>query len=451
MMEQTKNSRILVLGAGVTGQASIEALHGNVERLGLVEDNDALAKELEQKHPGLMRETLESLQQNNPYELLLKSPGIVPTHPVVVWAENNGLPVVSDIELAYRLFPDYRMALITGTNGKTTTTSLLAHIGETGGHTVHLLGNIGVGVLPAFFAGNRDDLYVIECSSFQLANSPTLRAPVCGILNLSADHLNWHGSMESYVEAKTSPLRHQVGNDIAVLNLDDPLLRDAAEQAGGRVLPIRMEGACEGYYVDGDRCMDGTVQPAREFYSFHDFPLPGNHNRQNALVAIAMAKSLGIDEEAIRSGLTTFGGVQHRIEYIDTIRGIAYYNDSKGTNVDASIKAIEALPASIRLLAGGTDKKISYAPLFDAFGGKVSALYVYGETKEQLKDTAAEKGFQPVTVCSDLEEAVRRATEDAQSGDIVLLSPASASWDMYPNFEARGDHFRRIVESLPLQ
>lgn len=436
---------VLILGAGVTGLASLEALYERAKRVDLYDDGDAeKLQAILGKYPNVT-----FYQESKPpvladYDFLLKSPGILPGHPVVECARKEGLMVVSDVELAYRLFPDAFICGITGTNGKTTTTALLTHIAQIAGRTVHCLGNIGVGALPAFFDGGEDDLFVIELSSFQLADSPTLRARVAGILNLSPDHLNWHGTMESYIEAKSRIVLSQTKEDVAALNIDDPVLEALAQKAKSRVVPISLTKPVRGFYLEGDQCMrDGVF-----FFDFKNMRLPGAHNRQNALVAIAMAFAMGIDADSIREGLETFQGVAHRIEYVTEIDGVTFYNDSKGTNVDASIKAIEALPAPILLLAGGLDKKISYLPLIEAAKGKVSKLYLYGETKHLIEETAHEAGFLNTQTFEDLEGAVTTAFAQSNGGEIVLLSPASASWDMYPNFETRGEHFKEIVSKL---
>lgn len=435
---------VLVMGAGVTGLAAIEALLPQAKHLAVYDEGgEAVEETLQSRFPGLQRYDPTNPPPLSQFDCLLKSPGISPDHPLLVSAEEVGLAIVSDAELAYRLFPDRQIAGITGTNGKTTTTALLCHIASAE-RTVHCLGNIGVGVLPAFFSGKPDDLYILELSSFQLTHSPTLRTSVCGILNITPDHINWHGSMDAYQQAKQSLLFHQTSGDTAVLNIDDPVIAQMAERAHSRVIPVSLQEKTEGFYKQGLQMMHND----RPFFNLEELRIPGVHNQQNALVAAAMARSLGISDAAIIEGLRSFPGVAHRIEYIGEKDGVLFYNDSKGTNVDASIKAIEALPAPIRLLAGGMDKKVSYQPLTQKLQGRVVKLYLYGETAELIRDTAHGDGFTETELFSDLSEATKAAFAESAAGDRILLSPASASWDMYPNFEARGDHFRAIANEL---
>lgn len=438
------NEKILIMGAGVTGKAALEALLPHAKQLALYDEADEalLAPVREAFSSVQVYRSVETVPLEN-FDLILKSPGIDPGHSLLRVAREKNIPVWSDAELAYRLFPDRTILGITGTNGKTTTTALLCHIAGSE-RMVHCLGNIGVGVLPAFFSGRPDDIYILELSSFQLTHSPSLRTSICGVLNLSPDHLNWHGSMDSYVQAKTNLVLNQKETDLCVLNMDDPILEELAKKTVSKVIPVSLEKEVPGYYKKDGMLMRGD----EDFFDFSELQIPGVHNQQNVLVAVAMAVSLGISDQAVRNGLRTFPGVAHRIEYIGQKDGVRFYNDSKGTNVDASIKAIEALPGPIRLLAGGMDKKVSYAPLIEKLEGKVVKLYLYGETARLLQETAQTHGFTEAEIFPDLSGATETAFKESRPGDMVLLSPASASWDMYPNFETRGEHFRSIANEM---
>lgn len=445
--QQKIEMNILVMGAGVTGKAAIQALLPEAAGVSVYDEGDASFQALlAEQFPGVPLYSKDAPPDLSRFDLLLKSPGIAPDHPLLLQAGQEGTEVVSDAELAYRLFPDRQIAGITGTNGKTTTTALLCHIAKQE-RTVHCLGNIGVGMLPAFFSGDDTDLYVLELSSFQLTHSPTLRTSVCGLLNITPDHINWHGSMEAYAAAKASLLLHQNTGDTAVVNVDDPMLADYAKQARSKVVSVSQTRRDTDWYEQNGVLMRGDDA----FFDFSELRIPGHHNRENALVAAAMAHALGISDSAIREGMRSFPGVAHRIEFLGAKDDVSFYNDSKGTNVDASIKAIEALPYPIRLLAGGMDKKISYLPLIERLEGKVVRVYLYGETARLIENTAHDFGFHDTVLCADLEEATRRAFSDSSAGDTVLLSPASASWDMYPNFETRGDHFRKIARELGVE
>lgn len=438
---------ILIMGGGVTGKAAVHALQRAAKKVALYDEgNEEKRTELSREFPDIPLYSDRKPPNLKKFDVLLKSPGIVPQHGLLQQAERANLPVWSDVELAYRLFPHREILGITGTNGKTTTTALLCYIVSLE-RRVHCLGNIGVGVLPAFFEGSDEDVYVIELSSFQLTHSPSFRAAVSGLLNISPDHINWHGSMEDYVAAKANLLLHQTRKDRAVINMDDPILQEMAKKTKGEIIPVSLENETASYYKK-EQWMMRRGEP---FFSFSDLRIPGVHNQQNALVAAAMAESIGISDGAILQGLRTFPGVAHRIEYIGAKDGVAFYNDSKGTNVDASIKAIEALPRPIRLLAGGMDKKVSYLPLIEKLDPKVVKLYLYGETAPLIRDTAKDYGYAEAEIFADLVEATKKAYQESQAGDKILLSPASASWDMYPNFEARGEHFRQIATEIGVQ
>lgn len=438
-----KEQRILVFGLGVTGKASVEALYNQCATLGVYEDTLSDGIGLKDQYKTLELYCRDEMPDLDKFDFILKSPGILPTHDLIKAAEEKGVSVVSDLELAYQLFPEYNIIGITGTNGKTTTTALVHHILETAGHTAHLLGNIGVGALPAFFSGHADDDYVVECSSFQLHNSPTLRTKVCAILNLTPDHVNWHGTEEAYYEAKLRLPAQQQADDYFIYNANDPILRAAENTMPGHKEPFSFDG--EGYHMEDEWIVKGSER----LFSMESFKLPGRHNLENALAAVAMAESLGVPMDKIKEGVLSFGGVAHRIERLGDIDGVTFFNDSKGTNVDASVKAIEAMHQPIRLLAGGMDKKISYASLVKASENRVVKFYLFGETKRLLAETIdAESTGILWEQFDDLEQATQKAFEESDSGDVVLLSPASASWDMYPNFEARGDHFRAIFNQL---
>lgn len=431
-------TKILLFGLGVTGLASLEALYGKCELIIFDESGNGI----EEKYAEIpVISKIEEVPFEN-VDFILKSPGIYPDHPLIEVAHQKGIEVISDIELAYRLFPEYTCIAITGTNGKTTTTAMVHHILQEAGYTAHLLGNIGVGVLPSFFKGTKDDYYVIECSSFQLEHSPTFRAKVCAILNLTPDHVNWHKTEEKYYDAKLRLARNQKSDDFYIYNEGDSLLKKSASEMAGKRVPFSYNG--EGLHLEGDMVYDESP-----LFSLQDYRLLGKHNIENALAAIAMTKSLGLDLEDIKKAVLSFGGVAHRIEWIREYHGIQFYNDSKGTNVDASIKAIEAMTRPIRLLAGGMDKKISYAPFIETAKDKVKKFYLYGETKELLAKTIEEIApMMEYSIYNTLDEATNAAYKEGQEGEVILLSPASASWDMYKSFEERGDHFRTIVMDI---
>jgi len=348
-------------------------------------------------------------------ELLVKSPGVPDDHPLVVAAEQRGVPVWSEVELGYRLLPGSRFVGVTGTNGKTTTVELLGAIFREAGRDVAVAGNVGrplAGVEPA-------DWVVCELSSFQLVHVRELRCDVAVLLNLEPDHLDRHGTLDAYRRAKLRIFENQRERDWAVVPCGTGPIPGAArrvEFGGGDPLP---------------------VEPR----------IPGAHNRENAVAATAAARAAGIEDEAIARALTTFPGVAHRLEPVGEVAGVRYVNDSKATNVSATRRAVAAFDAPLHLVLGGRAKGESFEPLAGAGGELLRAVYVIGEAAEEIAEAFAETAVR-VERCGDLATAVRRASAAASPGDVVLLSPACASYDQFDDFEQRGEEFRRLVQNL---
>ncbi len=444
--------KILVYGLGITGISSIKALVS----LGHT------VYAYDEKRPEELEDTFHNLREweyiflestaDIPYDridLVLKSPGIFPNAPLLVEFSQRGIEVVSDLELAVRIWPEKKMIAITGTNGKTTTSALVGHILAMAGEEVQVVGNIGIGILWEMYRAVENAVFVVECSSFQLEHTRLFRPQVSGIINITPDHLNWHGTMEAYVGAKKKIALSQRKEDATVLNIDDPILRKFSEELSSTVVAVSQEQKLhDGYYSAEDKIFFAREGVSVEFMKTEEIKIPGRHNIQNTLMAVALCKTFGVSDDAIRRGVSSFPGVAHRIELVDEVDGVKYYNDSKGTNVDASVKALEAIDAPILLIAGGYDKKVSFDDLFLAFQKKGKALLLLGETRHRLAREAEHYSLPCVYVAEDLEDCVAKAQELAEPGDAVLLSPASASWDMYANFEERGDHFKRLVGGL---
>lgn len=452
-----KNKNVLVIGLAVTGVPLVKVLHSlganvtvndlkkkkdlteSMEKLSSLDVNYILGK-----HP----EDAEFLQD---IDLVVVSPGVPLDIPFINKIKNKEIEIIGEIELAYRLSKGNIVA-ITGTNGKTTTTALVGEIFKNAGRTTHVVGNIGVAFISKALETEVDDIIVIESSSFQLETIVDFHPKVGAILNLTPDHLNRHKTMENYKEAKFNLFKNQALDDISVINYDDVTLRQESKNLlSDKIYFSRKTLLEEGVFVQNQKVVYIKNGVKKEVISVDDIYIPGKHNLENALAATAMAIALNVDIEVINYTLKTFKGVEHRMESVDIINGVKFINDSKGTNPDASIKAVEAMNSPTLLLAGGYDKGSDFSEFINAFNGKVKHMFVYGETAETILQTGNKLNFNSVTKVKDLEDAVKSAYDISKYGDVVLLSPACASWDMYENFEMRGKHFKEIVAQLRRQ
>lgn len=415
-------------------------------------------------------------------DLVVKSPGVPGEAEPVVLARARDVPVWSELELAWVLIPNPFDA-ITGTNGKTTTTALLGHLFETAGRPARVLGNIGVAVTSAVDETAAGEELVVEASSFQLEDVHAFR-PVVGVfLNLTPDHLDRHGTLERYLACKAKLFANQRGEDVAVLNAADPAVeavgRELAARPGGpRVALFSARGSdgsrsgargpgAAGAGAGAARPRGGRpplcswVEGGRMFLEgepllpVSDIRLPGAHNLENCLAAGTAALARGVDREAVAEGLRTFAGVAHRLETAGMVGGVTYVNDSKATNVEATLTALSAYPENTHLILGGRDKGSDYRPVARACAHGCRAVYLIGEATPLIEQAFAEvritenvPGVPEVRLCGDLERAVRAAARTAGPGDVVLLAPACASFDQYSGFEERGAHFRELVVRL---
>lgn len=449
-----KNKNILVIGLAVTGIPLVKVLCNIganiiVNDLKKEEDLRESINELSNldinyilgKHP----ESIESLGE---VDLVVVSPGVPLDIPFINEVRNKGIEIIGEIELAYRLSKGNIVA-ITGTNGKTTTTALVGEIFKNAGKTTHIVGNIGLAFISKALETKEDDIIVIEASSFQLESIVKFHPKVGAILNLTPDHLNRHKTMEKYKEAKFNLFKNQLFEDIAVVNYDDLILRSESEGlVSDKIYFSRKTLLKEGVFVENQKIVYIKNEVKKEIIPVNEIYIPGEHNLENALAATSIAIALNIDIKIIRYTLKTFKGVEHRTESVDIINGVKFINDSKGTNPDASIKAIEAMDRPILLVAGGYDKGSDFSEFINSFNGKVKHLFVYGETAENLLEAASKLNYNSVTKVKNLEDAVKSAYNISQDGDVILLSPACASWDTYENFEMRGKHFKEIVAQL---
>lgn len=452
-MNQNQKEKVLVLGAGISG-INAGKLLTEVGRPVILYDGNKEKNEAELReqlgNPSDLTIVLGELTDEVLAQagLCVISPGIPTDADFVMQVRTAGIPVWSEIELAYH-YAKGRLIAITGTNGKTTTTALTGKICADYAESVFVVGNIGNAYTKEALKTKEESITVAEVSSFQLENIVNFHPQVSAVLNITPDHLNRHKTMECYTNVKLSIAKNQSPEDVVILNYEDDRLRAAAPEMMPRVLFFSSARELpEGAYLKGEEiflALDGTVT---RVCSIQNLNLLGRHNYENVMAAVLMAVSIGIPMDSIRHSLSEFRAVEHRIEFVEEKNGVAYYNDSKGTNVDAAIQAIRAMIRPTVLLGGGYDKGAEFDEWIQAFDGKVKQLILMGATARQIADTAAKYGVENIVFVDSMEEAVQTAAKTAEPGDAVLLSPACASWGMFPNYEVRGRVFKELVHAL---
>ncbi len=444
-----EGARVLVVGMARSGVSSAKLLNALGARV-IIND----AKRDMPEALAALGFTPENALGEDPMALLggldaiVLSPGVPMRQPFVDEAIARGIDVMGEIELAYRALRAPVVA-ITGTNGKTTTTALTGEMFKAGGFKTHVLGNIGVPICDMALEASESDIVVAEVAALQLEGCAQFRAKACAFLNLTEDHLDRFKTMDYYGACKAKAFDKQRPDDFFVYNADDAALLPYTKRTAGRVLSFSRRREVEnGAFVrDGNIVfrLDGAetdVCPADEVF------IPGAHNLENALAATALAMCMGVSAEAVKRALTTFKGVEHRIEFVRELKGVRYINDSKGTNPDSTIKAIETMTSGTVLILGGYDKHSDFAPLFERFGETVKEVVALGAVKKQLLETAKKAGFGHIHSADSFIDAVLLASKLAKAGDAVLLSPACASYDMFHDFEERGRAFKELVWNL---
>ncbi len=437
--------KILVFGLARTGISALKTLKLKGYELGAIDDN------IDEDKTKILQELdvqIESIETIDKYDIILKSPGIRMDNAIILKANELNIEVVSDLELAQRIFEDIKIVAITGTNGKTTTTSLMTKMLNDSGRKAISIGNIGVGMLWEIYNNDKDTYFVIECSSFQLESTKKFKPQYSCIINITPDHIDWHGSMQNYVNAKKNILRNQDEKCYTVLNVDDEYYDDCKKFTNANVYDISTSTKVDKGTFIKDNSIYFLGSTCEKIIDLKDVKLIGYHNYQNVLFCVTLAKLIGITNEDIKDTLMTFAGVEHRLEFVRELSGVKYYNDSKGTNVDASVKAIESFDKNVIILAGGYDKKVSLDNFFIAGKDKFKALILMGQTRDLFNQKAKEFEFENIFLVDNMQQAVSQANKIAQSGDVVLLSPASASWGMYNNYEERGNEFKELVNNL---
>lgn len=446
---------VLVVGSGVSGAAAAGLLKENGAIPVLFDGNRGLdVAALREKTPvfGDVRVILGEWKEEEIKDVVLAvfSPGVPTDLPMADALRDRKIPIWGEIELAYR-FAKGKIAAITGTNGKTTTTALTGEILASYFPDVKVVGNIGIPYTSVAMDTTDDTVTVAEISSFQLETIHAFCPEVSAILNITPDHLNRHHTMECYIAAKERITENQGDGNICVLNYEDDVLRAFGETFKGRPLFFSStRELSEGLYLSGDVIWYADGKTKQKIIHVGELQVLGRHNYENVMAAVGIALCMGVPLSDIVYVLKRFKGVEHRIEYVAEKRGVAFYNDSKGTNPDAAIKGIQAMNRPTYLIGGGYDKQSAYDEWIESFGGKVRKLVLIGETKEKIAACARKHGFTDVVLCDTLEEAVDVCYGNAKDGDAVLLSPACASWDMFPNYEERGRIFKEYVNGLQM-
>lgn len=449
----SNGKKVLVVGAGLSGIASAGLLADHGVDTILYDSSDKLcesdirAKSEKLKEMPVILGELKTEEMDR-FSIAVLSPGVPLDLPVVKQLKEHGVQIWGEIELAWQ-YAKGRVAAITGTNGKTTTTALTAEIMKSFYPDVKVAGNIGIPYTSLADQMTEDTVTVAEISSFQLETARTFCPEVSAILNITPDHLNRHHTMECYTAVKESITKNQKPGQFCVLNYEDEALRDFGKTLSLNVIYFSSKRKLEkGLYLENGSIYLAGEDGVQKVVDVGELNLLGIHNYENVMAATAVSLAFGVPLEKITGVLKTFQAVEHRIEYVEEIGGVRYYNDSKATNTDAAVQGIRAMERPVFLIGGGYDKQAEYDSWIDAFEGKVKKLVLIGETKEKIAKTAKEKGFTDIVMCQSFEEAVRYCHDSAQPGDAVLLSPACASWDMFQSYEERGRIFKEIVRGL---
>ena len=444
--------RVLVVGTGVSGVAAIRLLAAKGAKPVVLEGNEKADREqicakisdsirYDLIIGNLPEEVMDTL------DLAVLSPGVPTDQDFVIKLQDKKVPVWGEIELAY-VCGKGRLAAITGTNGKTTTTALTGAIMREYYDSVYVVGNIGLPYTEYALEMKDSSVTVAEVSSFQLETIHSFCPEVSAILNITPDHLNRHHTMQCYIDTKARIAENQTKDQICVLNYEDPELQKLADKIPADVFWFSSARPLErGIWLDGEDIIYKDTEEIK-ICTIHDMQLLGVHNYENVMAAVAITMHMGVPVECIRKAVAEFKAVEHRIEFVREVGGVKYYNDSKGTNPDAAIKAVQAMVTPTVVIGGGYDKQSSYEEWIDSFGDTVKCLVLLGATADKIEAAARKAGFTNIIRVDSLKEAVTVSAQQAQSGEAVLLSPACASWDMFKSYEQRGTLFKEYVNQL---
>lgn len=449
---ELSGKRVLVVGTGISGIAAMKLLAKQGAQIIVLEGNVKLNKEeIVKKLPSeteyrLVLGELPELVMDQ-LDLAVLSPGVPTDLPFVIRLQEKGVPVWGEIELAYACARGNLVA-ITGTNGKTTTTALTGAIMKEYYDSVYVVGNIGLPYTEYALETTDQSMTVAEVSSFQLETIHQFCPQVSAVLNITPDHLNRHHTMECYIETKARIAQNQTKEQVCVLNYEDENLQKIAKNIPADIFWFSSQRPLSrGIWLEGEDIIYCDEEKIK-ICTIHDMQLLGVHNYENVMAAVAIAMHAGVPLECIRKAVSQFQAVEHRIEFVREVDGVKYYNDSKGTNPDAAIKAVEAMITPTVVIGGGYDKQSSFEEWIASFRNKVKCLVLLGATADKIEKTARAAGFTNIIRVDSLEEAVKESAREAKAGDAVLLSPACASWDMFQSYEQRGTLFKEYVNQL---
>ena len=449
---ELKDKRVLVVGLGKSGAASALFLKSRGARV-TVSDSKPEAELHNEILPllehGITVETGGHGERTfRGQDLIVVSPGVPVDAPQLVQARNLGEPVIGEIELAAQFLPGHIVA-ITGANGKTTTTSLAGEILAAGNFPTLVGGNIGTPAISFVDQATPATWTVLEVSSFQLETIVQFRPRIAVILNITPDHLDRHKTLANYVNAKARVFENQDAGDFTVLNADDPTTAGLSKRTHAQLFWFSRKREVEkGAFVRSAHVYFRDSRGEHEVLPLAEIPLKGGHNLENVLAGVSIGMLAGCQPEQVRQAVRSFKAVEHRLEFVANVAGVDYYNDSKATNVDATIKALESFPANVHLILGGKDKGSDYTTLNELLRQRVKRVYTIGAAAAKIESQI--RGAAEIDHAETLENAVRRATESAMAGDVILLAPACASFDQFRSYEHRGRVFKEIVHSLSL-
>ena len=440
-----KNKKILVLGMARSGVAIAKLLNKYQNEIiisDIKEQEENVIEELEVLGIKVVIEEHQADLVNESFDVLIKNPAIRKDHPAIEKAKSLGIPVINEIEASFSYLPkDILIVGITGSNGKTTTTTITYELLKTLNRPVYLAGNIGIPLASIVEEIKENAILVMEISDHQLIDMKNFKTNISVLTNLSEVHTDFHGSYEAYKQVKKYIFNHHTNNDIALLNQENQDVLELTKDISSQKYYFSSKHPAD-IYLENDK----IIYKNEEVIDIHDIKIKGMHNYENCMVAIFIAKTFGVTNEAIQKFLSSFKGVEHRIEYVRTLNGRKFYNDSKATNNESTIIALKSFLEDTILIMGGLDRNIpfdSIAPYLT----HVKCILSYGETKDKIRSFAEENHVDSVVV-DTREEATKKAYEMSKEGDVILLSPACASWDQFKDFEVRGDTFKKLVNEL---
>lgn len=443
-----KNKNIGIYGVGVSGISTVKALSRLDAKLTLIDSkskeelDDVLNQINEIKYTGIFGDKDVDLSN---LDLLVKSPGIPLTTEIIKKANRMNIEVISDLELAYLISKNKNIIVVTGTNGKTTTTTLIGEIFKANNKKTHITGNIGIGIMDAVLDSNLEDVLLVEASSFQLESTKYLKPYISLFINISPDHLDWHGSFDNYFQSKKKAFNNQDESDWSILNYEDENIRSISKELKSKILFFSSERELD----QGVFIKDGKVYIRYENKTKYIMDISGlNIIKENLLAAIGVSYAYGLNMDLVNKVAENFSPLEHRMEFVTEKLGIEFYNDSKGTNPESTIKALQSIKGEKILIAGGYDKGLNYNDLIREVLIDTKHLVLIGQTKENIKKEALKQGFINIYEVETMKQAVEKAYELAKKTDKIILSPACASWGMYKNFEERGRDFKKHVKNI---